>query len=95
MCSKPFQMLKASLQWIFMEIILSMAKLKLWAWADQSEYEFNESFNLDTTAVPDTGSSSAESDIKKTLFSLEPCDKKATLYVMNHNKLDNPTFDSR
>lgn len=75
-----------------MELVLSLAKVKLWTWADS---DFIESFNLDTTAAPDAGSASTDSDIKKKGFSLEPCDKKATLYVMNHTKLDNPAFNAR
>lgn len=75
-----------------MELVLSLAKVKLWSLADN---DFMESFNLDTTAAPDAGSSTADSDIKKTGFSLEPCDKKATLYVMNHTKLDNPAYNAR
>lgn len=40
LCLKPFQILKTSLQWICMEIVFTLARLNVWAWAEPSKMRF-------------------------------------------------------
>ncbi|XP_031619026.1 voltage-dependent calcium channel subunit alpha-2/delta-3-like [Contarinia nasturtii] len=78
--STPLQLLKRALQWMMTETILTMSNFNLWAHAQSSDNSNKTTFY----------NSTEKQNITK--YSLKPCDKKATLYVMQ--QLDQKNNDN-
>lgn len=94
------------MQWLITETVLTLARINLWAWADNSKIEF-----IDVPAVAfsrvlinlfviyrignstmDEFQETADPINKVFEYSLAPCDKVATLYVMQQ-KMDSPIYN--
>lgn len=98
---QPFRLIKSYLQWIITETILSMVNMNLWTNAETSKGRLGRTNVIDFYFIiiffTDNNTMGENQDetthTMKAVYELEPCDKVATLYVMQ-KKFDNPTFEA-
>lgn len=99
---QPFRLIKRYLQWIITETILSMANMNIWTNAEISKGQQVGWINAIYVYVIiirfiDNNTMGENQDeithTMKAVYELEPCDKVATLYVMQQ-KFDTSTSEA-